>query len=333
MAMMIGAIGGLCMQWHRSRCSALSHLGRRAGRLRYARQMAADTPCPAPGVALPSLPRAWQRRLREVWRSAGWPWQDVLEAELLAAGLLERRTDAAGCETLRLSDAGVRALAASAKTNRRALDAHEALVARVALEMQRAGRIVWRGLSLRASLAQADPAGASDAAPAQRSPDAACLPGFDPESLAFGGAPAARWVLARPDVYSIRPSTREDAVEPVVHEIKVTRADLMADLRLPDKRAAYLALSSQCWYVLRAGIGAPEESPPEFGVLEAVGLAGGAACAAERSGMAGPLRLVRAASRRAHRLGLATWIALARAAPQAGDEIDPAGLDGLLRSP
>jgi hypothetical protein len=107
-----------------------------------------SAPSPTKLGTVERLPPRWRRRLREVWRSAGWPWQDELEAELLAAGLLERLGDAAGRETLRLSDAGVQALAASVQASRRALDAHEALVARVALEMHRAGRIVWRGLSL-----------------------------------------------------------------------------------------------------------------------------------------------------------------------------------------
>lgn len=35
------------------------------------------------------LGRAHAKRLREVYRSAGWPCQDLLEIELLAAGLLE----------------------------------------------------------------------------------------------------------------------------------------------------------------------------------------------------------------------------------------------------
>ncbi len=38
---------------------------------------------------LPELKRQHARRLREVYRSAGWPSQDVIEIELLAAGLLE----------------------------------------------------------------------------------------------------------------------------------------------------------------------------------------------------------------------------------------------------
>jgi hypothetical protein len=251
----------------------------------------------------------------------------MLEAELLAAGLLERRPDAQGRETLRLSDAGVRALAGALEQNRRALDAHEALVARVALEMRRAGRIVWRGLTLRAGL---------DAPADALAPATATAPAI--EAVAAMAA-TRRWALARPDVYSIRHTTREDAVEPVVHEIKVTRADLLSDLRHADKRAAYVALSSQCWYVLREGIAEPAEIPPEFGVLvapvsvpetpaeaaDADADAGADAGAGAGAGAgAAPLRLLRAAPRRAHRLGLGTWMALARATPDGGADDDMA---------
>jgi hypothetical protein len=276
-----------------------------------------SAPSPTKLGTLERLPPRWRRRLREVWRSAGWPWQDELEAELLAAGLLERRGDAAGRETLRLSDAGVQALAASVQASRRALDAHEALVARVALEMHRAGRIVWRGLSLRAPLVR-EPARCDT--PLGGLAGALGLPGFDARPPA--PAPAARWVLARPDVYSIRHAMREDAVEPVVHEIKVTRADLLSDLRNEDKRAAYLALSSQCWYVMPEGVADPAEIPPEFGLLfaRAPGDAAPAQCA---TALAAPLRLARAAPRRAHRIRIGTWVALARA----NRDSDPGGDD------
>ena len=122
--------------------------------------------CRLDGAVLPfrslacrtSLPltAAHRRRLREVWRSAGWPCQDMVEVELLAAGLLERVRDADGRETLRVTDAGIAVLAATLHGNRAVRDAHEALVARVALELQRAGRIAWCGLSLRARIADAD---------------------------------------------------------------------------------------------------------------------------------------------------------------------------------
>ena len=91
-----------------------------------------------------------RRRLREVWRSAGWPCHDPIELDLLAGGLLQRQWDGDGRETLRVTDAGIDVLAATRQRNRAALNAHEALVAQIASEMQRAGRLVWRGLSLRA---------------------------------------------------------------------------------------------------------------------------------------------------------------------------------------
>ena len=37
-----------------------------------------------------NLKRVHAQRLREVYRSAGWPYEDTVEIELLAAGLLER---------------------------------------------------------------------------------------------------------------------------------------------------------------------------------------------------------------------------------------------------
>ena len=241
------------------------------------------------------LPATHRRRLREVWRSAGWPFQDLIEVELLAAGLLERREDTPGRETLRVTDAGLRVLAQTLQRNRAARDAHEDLAARVALEMQRAGRVVWRGLALRAALPSAGP-------------------GED-------AATSTRWAQAVPDVFSIRHTTREDQVEPIVHEVKVRRADLLSDLRQGDKRAAYLALSSQCWYVLARGIGEPEEVPPECGVMVAH------PPAQRGRGAAGPvLEVLRPAPRRPHRVTLATWMALARANAEPAPDDSPQDL-------
>ena len=175
------------------------------------------------------------QRLRLLWRSAGWPSQDLVEVELLAGGWVERLQEPDGRERLRVTDAGVAAIAASLQKNRSARDAHELLVERVAVEMQRAGRIAWRGLALRAGLPQEDG--------------------------------RLLWVHAMPDVYSIRHSTVEDYLEPAIHEIKVSRADLLGELRRPAKSAAYRSLCGQCWFVIKAGIAEPEEIPAEYGVL------------------------------------------------------------------
>ena len=252
----------------------------------------------------PAIGTAHRRRLREVWRSAGWPYQDVLEAELLAAGLLARQRDAAGRDTVHVTDAGVAELARTLNRNRAVRDAHEALVARVAREMQRAGRIVWRGLSLRARVGEVTTDGADDAAAS-----AVEAPSFEdalspPPTVSDDG----RWVIAMPDVYSIRHTTVEDYAEPVVHEIKVHRSDLLSDLRQPNKGAAYAALASQCWYVLRAGIAEPGEIPEAYGVMLAHD---------------SHLEVARPAPRRAQRVPFAVWMALARADAERPPEDDP----------
>ena len=192
--------------------------------------------------------------------------------ELLAAGLLERVRHVSGHETLRVTDAGVALLAETLKRHRARREPHEALVEQVARAMTRAGRIAWRGLSLRTKVDET-------------------------------------WTLAMPDVFSIRHTTVEACLQPVVHEVKVQRSDLLGDLRRPGKRAAYQQLSSECWYVIREGIARADEIPPDCGVLVAT---------------AAGLDVARPAPRRAVRVGLDLWMALARATPVEGWRLDDA---------
>ncbi len=226
-----------------------------------------------------ALTRQHTRRLREVYRSAGWPFRDLVEIELLACGMLERCGSPDGCETVRLTDAGVHALAQNFLKNQRARSAHEDLVGLVAREMGRAGRLVWRGLALRARV----PSAAADATPG--------------------------WGMACPDVFSIRNTSVASYVEPVVHEIKVSRADLLGDIRNPAKRAAYLDLGGQCWYVLGTDargrcIGTADDVPAECGAMALDD---------------GRLVVLRNAPRREMAaLPFQVWMALAKATPCAG---------------
>jgi hypothetical protein len=138
--------------------------------------------------------------------------------------------------------------------------------------MTRAGRIAWQGLSLRAKV-------------------------------------DSGWVMAMPDVFSVRHTTVEAYLEPVVHEIKVKRSDLLSDLRSAAKRAAYLQLSGECWYVIREGIARPDEIPPECGVLVATESA---------------LDVARPAPKRAMQMPFGLWMALARATPLQGWRLEDA---------
>ena len=154
-------------------------------------------------------------------------------------------------------------------------DSPDAYDNRVAQSMVRDGRIVWTSLEVRARLP------------------------VDPDR-------SNRWKICKPDVFSIRNSSRQEYLEPIVHEIKVSRADLLGDLKRQDKREAYLDVGGQCWYVLgcdRRGrsIADADEVPVTRGVMESAN---------------NKLVVVRPVPKRAVRqLPFGIWMALAKAVP------------------
>lgn len=226
------------------------------------------------------LGRYHATRLREVYRSAGWPFQDTVEIELIAAGLLERAHETSGHDKIRVTSLGMAYLAQCIKKNRHNRSAHELLVDRIAQCMLRDGRIVWTDLSLRAQLPPPEP------------------PQADTK---------LRWKICKPDVFSIRNTSVSSYIEPIVHEIKVSRADLLGDLKHKDKRDSYIDVGGQCWYVLGCNskgqpIGQAGDVPPECGVL-----------------IAEPDRLHvarNAAKKSARELPFAIWMALAKSTPR-----------------
>ena len=229
------------------------------------------------------LKRVHAKRLRDMYRSAGWPCLDVVEIELLAAGLLERLQEEGGHERMRVTDVGIQFLAQAANSNRQVKDPHEALVEKVAHEMLKEGRLVWTNLSLRAKVTLQEEEQGS-------------------------------WRYCMPDVFSIRNSSVQAYLEPIVHEIKANRADLLGDLKRPEKRAAYLELGGQCWYVLGRDakdrpIAEPHEIPVECGVIQ---------LAQDR------LQILRMAPKRQfNHLPFDVWMNLAKATPLRRSEAEP----------
>lgn len=180
------------------------------------------------------------KRLRTIYNSAGWPYLDTIEIELLAAGMAERIPSENGLETIRVTDAGFKFIALHIEQNRQAFSKHQVLVEKVAQQMLLKRRIVWCNLPLRAQI-------------------------LDIQTNKI------KWCMSKPDVFSIRNTSVETYVEPIVHEIKVSRTDFLGDIKNPKKRAAYCNLG-QCWYVLGRNkqgdlIAQPEEVPLECGVI------------------------------------------------------------------
>ena len=213
-------------------------------------------------------------RLLKIWRSDGWPSKDALEIELLVAGWVQMITEA-GHEKLRLSNSGLALIAAARQRNQRALSTHDRLAERVAEHLHDAGRVVWRELSLRAKVGQEpeikSPVQAMDLFSQEAGGHTAVTFLSDSASEPVDSTGtfepmAGSWRMARPDVFSVRNTSVEAYLQPVVHEIKVSRADLFSDLRHAAKRASYQWLCCECHYVFPAGMAKPEELPLELGV-------------------------------------------------------------------
>jgi hypothetical protein len=208
---------------------------------------------------------------------------------------------ASGHETIRLTDAGIRLLADWRQRNQRSLSAHDRLAERVAEHLGASGRVVWRELSLRAKVsAHAEPT--LEAAPLA---DHALWPadGLDVGAI---DKPLGKtsWRIARPDVFSVRHTSVEAYLEPMVHEVKVSRADLLSDLRHVAKRESYQWLSCETYYVFPADVAEPEEVPEPFGIWVLNGTI-----------ESGTLDLVRPAKHAPCKLPFTVWMAMAKATP------------------
>ena len=254
--------------------------------------------------ALPIAPRRIHlTRLMSIWRSAGWPCRDAVELDLVAAGWAMLVEGADGHETIRLTDAGVRLLADFRQRNQRSLSAHDQLAVRVAAHLMASGRIVWRELSLRARIA------ADDLLPDGAAPMIDEALWLDDEATSEQPRQGkASWRMARPDVFSVRRTSVEDYLQPMVHEVKVSRADLLSDLRHAAKRESYQWLSCETYYVLPAGVAEPHEIPEAFGVWLLSGTID-----------SGTLELARPARHMPCKLPFAVWMALAKATPTRSD--------------
>lgn len=209
--------------------------------------------------ATPHLTRKHWQRLRQIYRSAGWPCLDAIELDLLAAGLLMRSADG---NRVQLTESGIQGLAQYRQHNQTARSPHGELIQRMAEQLIQGGRICYSELPLRAKL-------------------------------------ESGWQRVRPDLFSIRKTSREDRLEPQIHEIKVRRADFLADIKRPEKRNGYTAIASRCYYVLTEGVGEATEVPEGFGVWQA----------------GETLTLLREAPLQPKALNFDAWMALAQALP------------------
>jgi hypothetical protein len=224
----------------------------------------ATTVHPPPVSLTPT--RAHLSRLMKIWRSAGWPSRDPIDIDLLAAGWVGLVGDHPAQECLRLTDAGIAVLAQGRQAQRRSESNHDRLALRMADLLIESGRLVWRELSLRAQVEAEAAAPLPTDLVAQACAEPMALWVDEAAADPLSAHKPYRWRLTRPDLFSVRHTSNPAYLQPMVHEVKVSRADLFSDLRHKAKRESYQWLCSECHYVFPAGMAEPRELPEELGV-------------------------------------------------------------------
>jgi hypothetical protein len=183
------------------------------------------------------LSRRHYKRLRSYWQgraegSAG--LADGIDLDLAGLGFVERFDRLGTGVCFRITHAGIQELAAEKAREIERRQPHHDLAARVAAWLRDQGRVTWENIELLVDLAD-------------------------------GGRQAIR-----PDVFSMAKTYDEKRINPCVHEVKVNRADFLADLSRPEKRAGYARVAEVVYYVAPAGIIESSDVPDNCGLVTEV---------------------------------------------------------------
>lgn len=192
------------------------------------------------------LTKRHYQRLRFYWRSgknAG-VRLDAIDLDLAAAGLVTRQVTL-GLTQYLISPLGEIELRKEKSRNAARRAPHEELGGRCAQWLRSQGRMTWENIEF---MVRESDIGSL----------AAEFRSSDVLSLA---------AVVRPDVFSLEPTTNLANIRPLVHEVKVSRADALADFRNPEKRLAYACIAEEVYFVTPAGLIQPDEVPSGCGLV------------------------------------------------------------------
>ena len=185
------------------------------------------------------LTRQHYKRLRFYWQgrgNGGAGMTDNVDLDLAALGLVERFERLGTGVCFRITRAGEQELAAEKAREVERRKPHHELAGRVAAWRRDNGRITWENVELLVE-------------------------------IETGGRQAIR-----PDVFSMATTYDPKRINPCVDEVKISRADFLADVARAEKRAGYARIAEVVYYVVPAGTVDPTEVPAECGLLIERGL-------------------------------------------------------------
>lgn len=202
----------------------------------------------AGAAATPALTRAHYSRLRFYWVNRGNASNQgtALDLDLFAHGYIEYTAPGSG--KYRCTEKGAHALAAESERERQRRAPHHELGGRLAQWLQERGRMTWEGVEFLV----------------RQNDVYALAKAYD---IDVTNAYGVLYAAPRPDVFSLVPTHNAERLNPTVHEVKVSRADFLADVAKPMKRLAYACMAEAVYYAAPEGIISPDEVPKNCGLV------------------------------------------------------------------
>lgn len=185
---------------------------------------------------LPPLTPKHYKRLRWYFKSShgAASLADGVDLDLAALGLVERSANVSGLVHFAITETGTKELSAENLREIERRRPHHTLSGRVSQWLRDEGRVTWENIEFVIDVS-------TDGQTCRQ--------------------------VARPDVFSILTTLDSKRIRPLVHEIKVSRSDFLADLSKPEKRRAYQSIAHAFYYVAPIGIISAQDCPPECGLV------------------------------------------------------------------
>ncbi|WP_244131251.1 hypothetical protein [Burkholderia gladioli] len=195
-----------------------------------------------------NLTRHHYKRMKFYWRGGrdgGASRTDGIDVDLAGLGLIMRLHDAplGRGVCFAITERGEQELALERQREIERRSPHHNLGGRLSAWLRTQGRATWENIEFVVEATEENQIpGTSFAVPGYRSP-------------------------VRPDVFSMVTTRNPAQMRPYVHEVKVSRADFLADVANVDKRAAAAMISESFFYACPEGMIGKDEVPPECGLV------------------------------------------------------------------
>lgn len=159
---------------------------------------------------------------------------DGIDLDLCVCGYIQRK-EVYNTLLFIITQAGEHVLAAENALERERRAPHHSLAGRLAQWLRASGRMTWENIEF--------------------------LTEYEND---YGGVSKK---ASRPDVFSIKPTYNTSQLNPVVHEIKVSRSDFLSDIKRPEKRASYEQYAEAFYFVCPSGLIGTTEIPDGSGLV------------------------------------------------------------------